>query len=290
MESDTASEALVLIKERLHLVGVSREDDDDLVTVVLHKLRDRIDRLRAVCVASVNERICLVYKQHAAFSRTELLLDDLGSPADVFADEILTSALDVFTGLDDFLVLKDLSDKPCDTCLGGTRSSGKDHVKRRARDIKAHAFPYASYLACRDHLIDNGFDLGKAHHPLQALVRLALDLRDLNLIGLLGLICFIYMILKTVAVPRVIRVEDIRDGIRVELGKILKRFLFIFDFEINPGSKPEKIVLRIFISTGAFRDLNDISFGRDIAYGIAVLHGLSRKLDEDKERILLAVA
>eukprot|EP00965_Chrysotila_dentata_P002487 80741-Pleurochrysis_carterae.AAC.2 len=61
--------------EPLHLVGVAREDDDEVVPVVLGQLDERVERLLAKGVALVgDDGVGLVDEEDAAQGR----LDDLG--------------------------------------------------------------------------------------------------------------------------------------------------------------------------------------------------------------------
>ena len=88
----------VRVDEFLHQAVVARDDHDEVVAVVLHRLEQRVDGLLTeVVVALAVERVGLVDEQHAA----ERLFDDLarldGRLTDVARDEPAAVDLDKLT-------------------------------------------------------------------------------------------------------------------------------------------------------------------------------------------------
>lgn len=80
MERNSASQAFVLVEEFLHLFGISRKDDNNLVAVVLHHLNYGVYRFRTVGIVLVNKGVRLVDKEDTASCRTEFLFNGFYFP------------------------------------------------------------------------------------------------------------------------------------------------------------------------------------------------------------------
>mmetsp|Transcript_70673 Transcript_70673/g.199548 ORF Transcript_70673/g.199548 Transcript_70673/m.199548 type:complete len:483 (-) Transcript_70673:45-1493(-) len=87
-------EARIRLEERLHLLVVASEDDDDLATMILDLLDQRVDGLLAERVpAALDQGVGLVDEQDAAGGAPDRLLHLRGSLPDVASDKVAAADL-----------------------------------------------------------------------------------------------------------------------------------------------------------------------------------------------------
>ena len=109
---EPALEAGIGLDELTHLVGVAGDDHRQVVTVVLHELHERVDRLASeVVLAAARQRVRLVDQHRAAQCRLEDRLRLGCRLTDVAGDEIGPVGLDQVPLLDDAEGAVDLAEQ-----------------------------------------------------------------------------------------------------------------------------------------------------------------------------------
>ena len=166
----------VRLDELFHQAVVARDDHDEIVAVVLHRLEQRVDGLLTeVVVALAVECVGLVDKQHAA----ERLFNDLarldGRLSDVARDQPAAVHLDELALRQNAERAVDARHQPRDHRLARAGVAGKDHVEREVRVRQSRFLAPLEHRRHADEVIHLALDLGKA----DIAVKLLLEVLDL---------------------------------------------------------------------------------------------------------------
>src|SRR6266545_126936 len=163
-------ETRVGVEELGHLVGVPRDDDRDLVPMVLHQLHQRIDRLPAEVgtgAAGPGQRVRLVDEQDAPQGLLEHRGGLLGGVTDVLTHEIAPGDLLELSVRQHTQRLEQLPVDPRHGGLSGTRCPGEDQVVARVPDAQPRAAPPLVDLDLIDQGADLRLDLGQPDHGVE---------------------------------------------------------------------------------------------------------------------------
>ena len=162
---EPAGEAGVLGDEHDHRVGVARDDDDEVVAVVLHLLDEGVDGLLAVLVAG--ERVRLVDEQHPAVRLGAHLGGLDGGLAEVPGDQLGPVDLDE-------LALGQQPERPVDPAdhpghgrLAGARVAHEDEVTGQVRALQARLAPQRVDLEHGDLLVHLPLDPLETDHRVE---------------------------------------------------------------------------------------------------------------------------
>ncbi len=121
----------LLMRKIVHLRPVARQDDDELVLVVLHRLDQGVDGFFAeVFFAAPGQRIRLVDEQDAAHGFANVFPGALRGVADVLADQIRPLTLDQMTFGQSVHFLEQAAQHPGDGRLARARVALEHHVQR----------------------------------------------------------------------------------------------------------------------------------------------------------------
>ena len=160
----TAGKAAVGGEEGLHLLGVTRQNDHQLIPVILHSLYKSVDGFQpeAVLLAAV-EAVCFVNEEHTAQSALDDAVGQGGGVAGVAAHQVGTGhlhQLPALEGTDGFQVFRH---QPGNGGLAGAGVSGEDHVHGQAGRFQPGSGPALLYLQVvgqTEHIFFHG---SKAH-------------------------------------------------------------------------------------------------------------------------------
>ena len=172
----------IAVDELLHRLGVSRDDHDQIVSVVLHSLEDGIDRFLAERVVLLGERICFVDEENAAHGLLDLLLRLEGGLSHISRDQAGSVYFHELALGEHSDLLVEPSDDPGDRRLTGTGIARKHKVQGDRHRFEARVFAELLYFDKSHQLLDVFLDRRKANQALQLLHGV--------LLGLLGLFGF----------------------------------------------------------------------------------------------------
>src|SRR5260370_27201385 len=160
MMSDARPKTRIAPKQFLHAVRVPREDDHEVLALVLHDLQQDLDRLLAVVslVLGTVEIVGLVNEQDAAHGPLQNLLGLGRGATDVLPDEVITRDGDEMAFADESEAVEDVGHAQRDSRLAGARIAREGHVQggwlTRDAEFPAHAL----HKEKRGHLANPGPD------------------------------------------------------------------------------------------------------------------------------------
>jgi hypothetical protein len=152
-------------EERLHPVRVPRENDDQVVAVVLHVLQQDLDRLASVVplVLRPVQVVGLVDEQHAAQGAPQDLLGLRRGVPDVLADQVVPGDRHQVPAAQVTQAVQQLAHPLRHRRLAGARVPGEAHVQGGPLRPQAEPGPHPVHDQERRDLPDPGLDRGKAH-------------------------------------------------------------------------------------------------------------------------------
>ena len=161
--------------EIVHQFVVARDDDDEVLAVVLHRLQDRVDRLLAeVVFGFVGERVRFVDEEESALRAFDDLRRLDRGLADVAGDETRTVDFDEVALREDAEGVVDARHDAGDGRLTGTGVAAEDHMEREVGDREAGFLPHVVDHDHADQVVDLAFDAVQTDVG----VELGLDLFD----------------------------------------------------------------------------------------------------------------
>ena len=80
---ETGFQSGIAVNKRLHRFGVARHNDDQVVSVVFHCLKDCVDGFLAEGVVFLCQRVCFINKQNTSHSLLDLFLGLEGGLSDI---------------------------------------------------------------------------------------------------------------------------------------------------------------------------------------------------------------
>ena len=165
---EAAGKTAVGGKEHLHLPGVARQNDHQLVPVILHALHKGVDgfEAKAVLLAAV-EAVGFIDKQHTAEGTLDDAVCQRGGVAGVAAHKVGTGHFHQLATLQRADGLEVLCHQPGNGGLAGARVAGEDHVHGKAGGLEAcrrAALLHLQVIRQTEHIL---LDRPKAHKAVE---------------------------------------------------------------------------------------------------------------------------
>ena len=154
MEGDSTLQTLISVNEIFHFIRVTGENNDHIVAEIFHFLHDGVDCLHTEAVRVIRQGIGLVNEQYPSGGLMEFLLDVLGRPANIFANQVTAPALNERTRGNNLLFLQNSADQPGNRCFGTAGVPCEHHVKGGTAPFHIQHLPNAFHLMCGDDAVN----------------------------------------------------------------------------------------------------------------------------------------
>ena len=127
---ESALQSGIAVNKTFHRLRVSGNDHDQVISVILHRFQDRIDRFLSEIIRLGNQRISLIDKEHAAQSFLDLLLSLDRSLSHISGNQPGTVNLNQLPLGQNSDLLVELCKDPCDRRFSCTGVPGKYKMQR----------------------------------------------------------------------------------------------------------------------------------------------------------------
>ena len=171
--AETGTHAAVGVQKSPHLRGISGDDHDQPVAVVLHAFEQRRYGLGPVVgFSAAGQGIGLVDEQHPVKRRIDQLIGLDRGLSYVTADHAGTIGLDQMARLEYSQFPVDIAENPRHGGLAGSGIAGEHAVVRHLRDFEPLLAASLNDLGVIDQLVDLRLHLLQTDHPIQLRHRL----------------------------------------------------------------------------------------------------------------------
>ena len=168
-------------KERIHPILVPRQNDDEIVPIILHHLQQDLDRLLPIIplVLRPIQIISLVDEQHPAHRLLENLFGLRRGMPDILSDQIIPRHGNHMITPDILQPMQHIRHPTRHRSLPGPRITRKTHMQRRRLRLYPHPPPRTLHQQQRRHLPDSRLD---RHQPHQIAIQQRDHLADIALL------------------------------------------------------------------------------------------------------------
>ena len=180
-------ESGIAVDELLHGLCIARDDDNQVVSVVLHSLEDRVDGFLAESVILLGQRISFVDEENAAHRFFDLFLGLEGRLSHVACHKAGAVDFDQLSFGQHSDLLVEPSDDPGDRRLAGSGISRKDKVKGYRDRFKSLVLSHLLYFGKSHDLLDVFLDGREADQGVKFLHGVLLGLGGLGRLSAFGL-------------------------------------------------------------------------------------------------------
>ncbi len=173
---DAGGHARVASEKDVHAILVASQDDNEVVTPVLHHLQQYLDRFLAIValVFRAIQVVGLIDEQNAAHRLFQHLLGLRRRVADVLADKIVTRHRHHVVAANVAEAVENFRHALCDRGFSSTGIAGEAHVQRGWFRLQAHAASGAFHQKQCRHFTYAGFYRDEAHQvPIQSVDHIA---------------------------------------------------------------------------------------------------------------------